>query len=85
MIYELIQMLPDGRLMPTSFTENNVIPAMSVRGYEMTGQETRKGLRPELQGHPRFGGVLGPMWGGVRDGVPVIRYETQSVNDHLSV
>ncbi len=67
--YKLVQCV-EGQFIVTNLTEENLLPAMEVRGYEFEGFETNKRLRPELQGQPKFRGVLGPMW----DGGP-IRYE----------
>jgi hypothetical protein len=41
-------------------------------------------LRPELQLAPRIQGLCGPMWDGLANGVPVIRYEDGASNDVLS-
>lgn len=81
--FRLVQLV-DGEWITNDFTEDNVVPAMEIRGFTLTGMETRRGLRPELQGQPKFGGVLGPMWGGVENGEPVVRYECQSAYDKLS-
>lgn len=81
--YRLVSQV-DGRLIVDNFTPDNVIPAMSVRGFEHNGPCTRKSLRPELQGQPMFTGVCGPMWGGVENGVSVIRYETTAAYRTLS-
>ncbi len=82
-IYRLVQLV-DGAWITTDFTDDNVIPAMSVRGFEYVGPCNRKQLRPELQGQPTFSGVLGPMWGGEEIGGPVVRYECQKAYDRLS-
>jgi hypothetical protein len=44
--------------------------------YEVTGFHTRKGTRQELYGEYKLAGLNGPMYGGVKDGKTVIRYET---------
>lgn len=82
-IYRLVSHV-DGLWITEDFTEDNVIPAMSVRGYEFTGPCNRKQLRSELQGQPMFSGALGPMWGGEEVGETVIRYETREAYDRLS-
>jgi hypothetical protein len=41
-------------------------------------------LRPELQLAPRIQGFCGPMYDGILNGSPVIRYEDQASNDTLS-
>jgi len=73
----------------SEFTEENVIPAMSVRGYEVQGvQEQYKGgiqLREQLVGQPKFSGVAGPMWNGqTPEGEPIIRYENWAAYNILS-
>lgn len=40
--------------------------------------------RKELDNQFQFKGYLGPMWNGIQDGKPVIRYETQQVYNQLS-
>ena len=82
-IYRLVQYV-DGVWLRHDFTDDNVIQAMSVRGYEFSGPCQRKSLREELQGAPTFSGVLGPMWGGDEIGGPVIRYESREAYDVLS-
>lgn len=72
-------------MMVSRFTEENIIPAMSVRGFEMTGINRNPRHRAELQGQPMFDGVMGPMWGGNRqhpDGI--IRYECPETYEELS-
>jgi hypothetical protein len=81
--YRLVQSV-DGLLVPSELDETNIIPAMSVRGYEFTGFCKRRGLRPELIGQPEFSGVLGPMWDGEREGAVWIRYECPEAYRQLS-
>jgi hypothetical protein len=81
--YRLVQSV-DGMLVPTELNPDNLVPAMSVRGYELTGFCNRRGLRAELIGQPEFKGVLGPMWDGERDGVAWVRYECPEANRQLS-
>ena len=83
MKFQLVSIV-DGKVMVETFTADNVMPAMEVRNYPYTGPCKRKSLRAELQGMPMFSGALGPMWGGLDNGEPVIRYETQKVYDALS-
>lgn len=84
MLYEVVRTV-DGHMMVETFTADNVIPAMSVRGFEISGTNQNPRHRTELQGQPVFDGVMGPMWGGNRqhpDGV--IRYECPETYDTLS-
>jgi len=60
---------------------NNIIPALEIRGFEFTGFTQSKALRAELQNQPVFKGLAGPMWGGMEDGQPVVRYEAWAVFD----
>lgn len=60
----------------------DLIAYMQARGHAVKGYSPTGGvLRPELQGQPRFAGLLGPMWGG--DDTP-LRYEDQAVFNMLS-
>lgn len=43
--------------------------------YQFSGYELRACVRDELYGKPKLTGFNGPMWNGIRNGVPVIRYE----------
>jgi hypothetical protein len=62
----------------------DVLAAAELRGWTYTGPCTRPSLREELQGQPVFAELCGPMWGGIRDGVAVIRYESAAAYDRLS-
>ena len=83
MLYKLVSEV-DGVPIVETFNPDNLVPAMEVRGYAFTGSNKGRGQRAELQGQPRFRGVAGPMWEGLKDGVPVIRYETQAIYQALS-
>lgn len=50
-----------------------------MRGYTPSGFNNNPQQRKELQGHPRFAELLGPMWDG-----DAIRYECQATYDLLS-
>lgn len=56
-----------------------------IKKFPEKGIHNRNGSREELQGQPKLKGLLGPMWGGRREGESVIRYETQQVYNMLSV
>lgn len=60
----------DGKLTQTDFDIENIIAAMSVRGFEFIDVNSNPRQRAELQGQPKFKGVTGPMWDG-----DAIRYE----------
>lgn len=88
MIYQLVQSV-EGQMISSEFQGENVYPAMSARGFEHVGYLERNpratiGPRAELIGQPKFSGVAGPMWNGMRDGVPVIRYEDREAYERLS-
>lgn len=55
-----------------------------VAGFAFTKLEDRPGLRAELVGQPKFKGLVGPCWGGVKDGQPVIRYEDARTYEAMS-
>lgn len=46
-----------------------------VRGMKFTGNHKGEKTRAELQGHPQFYELAGPMYNGEKDGVHCIRYE----------
>ena len=69
----------DGQHIVDVYDETNVVDALEFRGHILTGFNKKKSCREELRGEPKFSGLLGPMWGGVHDGVPVIRYEEPAV------
>ncbi|KFN13784.1 hypothetical protein [Bacillus pseudomycoides] len=53
--------------------------------FQITGVDTRKSIRTQLQMQPRFHAFLGPMWGGYNDnGQPIIRYESTQAYNELS-
>jgi hypothetical protein len=78
-IYRVVRII-DGTWIKEEFTNDNVIPAMEIRGYEMTGNYSNPRTREEMQGAPTFAGLLGPMYDG-----DAIRYETQEVYNALSM
>lgn len=82
--YVLIQFV-DGQFIPSEFSEDNLIAGMQARGFEHTGPVSNGYLRKELQGQPRFRGLNGPMWGGEKNGQPIVRYETVEAYQHLSI
>ena len=52
---------------------------------EITGTHANLRNRPELQGHPKLRGYVGPCWGGYNDqGDPIIRYEDAETYAQLS-
>ena len=79
MKYRLVQSV-DGRMIATELTDHNIIPAMEVRGFALNGLNDNPHHRIELQGQPKFSGVLGPMWDG-----DTIRYEDSETYRALSI
>jgi len=79
MKYRFVQCI-NGQLIATEFTEDNIVPAMEVRGYEFHGLNENPCHRVELQGQPTFTRLLGPMWDG-----DAIRYEDVATYKLLSV
>ncbi len=78
--YKLVQYV-EGQFYTVESTPENVFAAFEVRGYAASGAvENNPARRPELQGHPKFIGLNGPMW----DGPGQIRYETPEAYRVLS-
>ena len=67
-----------------TFTTDDPLGAMEIRGFKFSGKVGGDHLREELRGKPSFTEVWGPMWGGDREGEPVIRYETPEAYRVLS-
>lgn len=61
-------------------SEDQLFPALEIRGIKFTKLSTNRALRAELQGQPMFDKLCGPMWGG--EGV--VRYENQDAYDFYS-
>jgi len=78
MNYRLIQDV-DGQLVRSDFTDENILPAMEMRGYVLTGINRNHRHRAELQGCPTFKGLCGPMWDG-----DAVRYEDIKSYERLS-
>lgn len=76
---KLIQII-EGTWLTAEFEAANLIPAMEARGFKHTGFNANRSQRAELQGQPKFAGVIGPMWGEDH-----IRYEDQRAYDALSL
>lgn len=76
--YRVVRQL-NGRMFVEEFTNDNVIPALELRGFEMTGSYENPRTREEMQGAPKFAGLLGPMYDG-----DAIRYESAEVYRALS-
>ncbi|MBH8599086.1 MULTISPECIES: hypothetical protein [unclassified Thermoactinomyces] len=53
--------------------------------YERSGYWESRVTREELHHQPTLWGFNGPMYGGIRDGKIVIRYESSSVYAALSI
>lgn len=84
MQFKLVQCV-DGAFIETKLHPDNVVPAMEIRGFEFVGFNTNTRQRKELQGQPKFAGVLGPMWDGTReDPEGCIRYECPAAYERLS-
>jgi hypothetical protein len=85
-LYQLVQLVDGVGLVEHKFDPavNDVLACFELRGFECSGMNFVPQQREELQGQPIFAGLNGPMWGGNRDGRPVIRYEAPSAYDRLS-
>ena len=67
-----------------SYFPKDIFAFGEVGQYEFDRIEEGQHLRAELRGHPKFKKLCGPMWNGVEDGVPVIRYESWEAYEILS-
>ena len=66
------------------YPKDDALKMFADEGFVPSGGYGGQHLREELRGQPQFLGLCGPMWGGMRDGLPVIRYETPEANQHYS-
>jgi hypothetical protein len=69
----------EGHFVTHEIDADNLIPFMEIRGYAFAKFNHRPEQRAELQGHPVFVGVAGPMFD--RD---AIRYECPAAQEQLS-
>jgi hypothetical protein len=73
-----------GRLTVTELADRAALDAwLAARGFTVDGEKRQRGsiaLAPEIDGQPLIGGLYGPM----RDGPGVCRYEDRAANDHFS-
>ena len=76
--YRLVQIV-DNQMIATEFSDESIIVAMDVRGYDLNGINTNPNHRDELINQPKFTGLCGPMFDG-----DAIRYETWEVYNMLS-
>lgn len=60
-------------------TEEQLFPALEVRGYHFTKFNESKFQREEIRNAPKFSGLLGPMWDG-----DAVRYEDAETYKALS-
>ena len=75
----LVQTIDDLFVVTVFGPETDLIAAMAARGFAFAGVHENPRTRAELQGAPKFKGVLGPMWDG-----DAIRYEDQATYDAMS-
>lgn len=75
----------DGKFTATESTAETLIDTLQALGYAPKGIERSPYKRRELRGQPTFNGLLGPMWGGETSDGPIIRYETLSAYEQLSI
>ncbi|MFJ8528608.1 hypothetical protein [Bacillus sp. NPDC094106] len=78
-IYEVISDTKSGMKREEFHSVDEITSKYTLNGFK------EHAMKQELQGQPRFFGLLGPMYNGVKNGVPVIRYETQVVYNALSI
>ena len=83
-IVRLVQLVMD-EVLTTDIDSPDVAAAMEIRGYREIGRTSERGpQRVELRDRPKYAGLVGPMWGGSRDGRPILRYEEERVYALLS-
>ena len=75
----LVRMVDDQMIREDFGPQADLIAAMEIRGFVFTSSNFSGRQRAELQGQPRFAGLLGPMWDG-----DAIRYECAESNAMLS-
>lgn len=84
-IFQIVDTDTEGNLTSQYFETDYPAAVFDLRGFRVRPEPAPpQHLRPELRDHPRIEGLLGPMWGGERDGKPVIRYETADAYRLLS-
>jgi hypothetical protein len=79
MKYQLVQQI-EGQLHSLVCED---IAAIELR-YALSGKVGGQHLREELRGQPGFIGLAGPMWGGMIEGEPCVRYEDAKAYEQLS-
>jgi hypothetical protein len=77
MSFQIVQVI-EGVI--ASVYSDNIEDAAKRLGLTLVGIETRRNLRPCLQGQPKISGFIGPCYGGTVAGIDVIRYE--DANDY---
>ena len=71
----------DGQFVDEEFASEALAKrGFDIRGFKAVGFNVNPRQRTELQGRPKFEGLIGPMWN--RD---AIRYEDPEANQILSV
>jgi hypothetical protein len=81
MSFQIVQMI-EGVI--ASVYADNIEDAAHRLGLTLVGIETRRNLRPCLQGQPKIWGFVGPCYGGTVAGIDVIRYEDANVYREVS-
>lgn len=79
--FEVVKADKNGRIVCEYFDSKKKL----LNVYKQESTETATTKREELKGMPKLSGLLGPMWGGTKDGLPVIRYESKRAYNLLSV
>lgn len=79
MKFKIVQLIDGAGWIVSEFNSaDDLIAGAEIRGYAFAGLNdgpASKRQRDELKGQPKLAGLNGPMWDGVKDGQPVIRYE----------
>lgn len=81
MKYKIVTMSPETGWQVTNLEDRGALEALaSMLGLTITGQHSSPRTRAELQGHPTFKELIGPMWDGDR-----VRYESGAAYRALSI
>lgn len=83
--YQLVTLDPAGDFTVQDFRTDDPVAAFEVRGFKPTGRVSGAPLREEIRDQPKFFGLAGPLWGGLKEGEPVVRYESIDAERSLSI
>ena len=76
MIYRIAQTI-NGHIVVDEITD--IFAWAEIRNLEVVAIKSNPRIRPELNGQPIFGSMIGPFWDG-----DAVRYEDETTHDRLS-